>query len=586
MESFNLSQHVSCPTHNKGHVLDLVFSLGFNIDSLYSEDIFISDHVCVLFNLSLNFDYLSVPHVFCSRIFNHLSADKFTAAFNHEEVSTSNDVNLLVDSFNHQCLSILDRIAPFKMRKATFNRSSPWMDDSIRFLKRSCWKVERLWKSTKLQVHLIHLKELIFSFNNMVKDARAAYFSRLISNSRRNPKTLFDTIKQIVTPASPTSPIQSNEDCENFLSFFIGKVNNIRANINPSVSSSALLPTRPSIFKLFTNIIKRPPSVVDSMKPSSSSIDVLPTFLFKKIFCTIGPCVLTIINRSLVTGSVPRYFKQAVIHPLLKKPDADPSLPQNFRPISKLSFVSKVLEKVVFKQLNVMLAKYNILDKFQSGFRNLHSTETALLRVSNDILMKRDAGEYSVLVLLDLSAAFDTVDHNILIDRLRTWVGISGSALDWFRSYLSDRSFSVAADSFTSSSAALSCGVPQGSVLGPILFTLYLLPLRGILGTFKEVSYHCYADDIQLYISFSPQNVKKLSILQNCVEAVRNWMAANYLSLNAGKTEVLVCAPDSFVPTVINNLGFLSSMFQSNVRNLGVTFDQALSFEKHVNSLV
>lgn len=296
--------------------------------------------------------------------------------------------------------------------------------------------------------------------------------------------------------------------------------------------------------------------------------------------------MLTIINRSLVTGSVPRYFKQAVIHPLLKKPDADPSLPQNFRPISKLSFISKVLEKVVAKQLNVMLAKYNILDKFQSGFRNLHSTETALLRVSNDILMKRDAGEYSVLVLLDLSAAFDTVDHNILIDRLRTWVGISGSALDWFRSYLSDRSFSVAADSFTSSSAVLSCGVPQGSVLGPILFTLYLLPLRDILGTFKEVSYHCYADDIQLYISFSPQNVKKLSILQNCVEAVKNWMAANYLSLNTRKTEVLVCAPDSFVPTVINNLGFLSSMVQSNVRNLGVTFDQALSLEKHVNNLV
>lgn len=136
-----------------------------------------------------------MPHVFCSRIFNHLSADKFIAAFNHEEVSTSNDVNLLVDSFNHQCFSILDRIAPFKMRKATFSKSSPWMNDSIRFLKRSCRKVEHLWKSTKLQVHLIHLKELIFSFNNMVKDARAAYFSRLISNSRRNPKMLFDTIK-------------------------------------------------------------------------------------------------------------------------------------------------------------------------------------------------------------------------------------------------------------------------------------------------------------------------------------------------------------------------------------------------------
>jgi len=161
---------------------------------------------------------------------------------------------------------------------------------------------------------------------------------------------------------------------------------------------------------------------------------------------------------------------------------------------------------VVAKQLTTVLNAHNILDKFQSGFRQKHSTETALLRVS-------DVGECSVLVLLDLSAAFDTVDHCILIERLRRWVGVSGSALDWFSSYFLDRSFSVSVGPSMPATAALSCGVPQGSVLGPILFYLYMLPLGLIISKFKGISYHCYAGDIQLYISFQPDKIDKLSVL-------------------------------------------------------------------------
>lgn len=129
----------------------------------------------------------------------------------------------------------------------------------------------------------------------------------------------------------------------------------------------------------------------------------------------------------------------ASVQPLLKKPHLDPSTLTNYRAISKLPFASKILEKLVCKQLLELVEENHIFDKYQSGFRQKHSTETALLRVTNDILMQSDCGDIAILVLLDLSAAFDTVDHAILIDRLEKWVGITGIALNWFSSYLSNR---------------------------------------------------------------------------------------------------------------------------------------------------
>ncbi len=144
--------------------------------------------------------------------------------------------------------------------------------------------------------------------------------------------------------------------------------------------------------------------------------------------------------------------------------------------------------------------KNDIYEEFQSGFRPHHSTETVLIKITNDLLLATDQGCISLLVLLDLSAAFDTIDHDILIDRLQNYTGIQGQALRWFRSYLSDRYHFVYLNGESSQLSPVKYGVPQGSVLGPLLFSLYMLPLGNIIRTYG-ISFYCYAVDTQLYIS-------------------------------------------------------------------------------------
>lgn len=167
-----------------------------------------------------------------------------------------------------------------------------------------------------------------------------------------------------------------------------------------------------------------------------------------------------------------------------------------------------------------------------------------------------------MLVILDLSSAFDTIDHNIMINRFRDLVGMSGSVLKWFSSYLSSRSFRVYVNQIMSETAELSCGVPQGSVLGPILFLLYIFPLGQIISQFSDISYHLYADDIQLYCSFKETEFFKLSSLINCLTSIKQWLCENFLFLNSDKKETLIIAPESKIPKIIQHIGDLGSSVQ------------------------
>ena len=187
------------------------------------------------------------------------------------------------------------------------------------------------------------------------------------------------------------------------------------------------------------------------------------------------------LSANRLRGLFPSSFKQAIVHPLLKKPSLPDDDLNNFRPISNLNFNSKILEKVVASRIQSHLLSNSLSSSFQSAYRMFHSTETTLLGIHNDLILAMDRGEVTSLILLDLSAAFDTVDHSILFHRLQHWFGLQGTSLDWFSFYLTSRSQAVSIQNSTSSFSNLSCGIPQGSVLGPLLFTLYTTPLGSVI---------------------------------------------------------------------------------------------------------
>ena len=200
-------------------------------------------------------------------------------------------------------------------------------------------------------------------------------------------------------------------------------------------------------------------------------LDPVPTWLVKSCKVELETFLCHIVNVSLAKGIFPTNCKHAIVKPILKQKNLDINNMKNFRPVSNLSFVSKIIERAVLNQITPHID--NLLDSKQSAYRQGFSTESALLKLQNDILSALDQKKNVLLVLLDLSAAFDTVDHETLFSKLETDFYFCGIALDWFKSYLQNRSQSIQISHTTSGQHPTLYGVPQGSILGPVLVSLY-----------------------------------------------------------------------------------------------------------------
>ena len=314
--------------------------------------------------------------------------------------------------------------------------------------------------------------------------------------------------------------------CNSFAQFFNNKVEKIRNDLaKGSDIISAKVGTNHTTFN--ANVVPfetfKPVSTEDIVKivrnfsSKSCVLDTLPMWLFKDNIDIMCHALKTVVNKSFSSGEFPSKLREAIVCPVLKKSTLDKNVLQNYRPVSNIRYYSKIIEKIASGQLQEHLQVHGLQEEYQSAYRAQHSTET-------DILTEMDAGRAIHIVLLDLSAAFDTVDHQILLDRLSTSFNITGVALRWIRSYLRGRSFRVStggdlsvsedaegSDTAVSESVRLDYGVPQGSVLGPLFFVLYTNYIGNIIRQ-HGIKYHVYADDIQLHISFDPKDDNMLLI--------------------------------------------------------------------------
>ena len=327
--------------------------------------------------------------------------------------------------------------------------------------------------------------------------------------------------------------------------------------------------------------------IVNSCATKHCELDPLPTWLLKQCIDVFAPILTYICNRSLRENVLPTCQKSAVILPLLKKSNLNKSELKNYRPVSNLSFLSKFIERVVCSQLTSYLEVNKLLPDNQSAYRRNHSTETALLKIFSDICDAADIGQATLLALLDLSSAFDLVDLDILLERLQKTFGVSGDVLAWIKSYLTGRHQKVLLNGTYSTDTVLTRGVPQGSVLGPILFIMYTSPVFDIIRAQGLLS-HAYADDSQLYSHCFLHDAPLC--IQRSITQVQQWMESNRLLLNPSKTELIwIASPTVYskLPTGPILLGDGSVInISKSVKNLGATLDCHLNMHEHVSKCV
>ena len=597
LESFNLSQHVTFPTHIAGHTLDLLISSSASqsVSDVTHTYPALSDHHAILANFL--FPVKSRPSKLLKTVrslskvnFAQLNSDILSSALYS---STASDLSTYLALFKATISTLLDKHAPLNTISFKATPDKPFITAEIKSQKAKRSRLESIYRKTRTQESHDRFKEQSHVVTKLITKAKREHFRTLIADQATQPRKLWKSLNSLLSRTSHrTLPASSSSSslASNFLTFFSDKISKLQSslpatNISPHITPPVLPPVLSSFSPATTEEVK---AAILSSSNASCSLDFIPTTVLKSCLDSLLTPITTLINLCLTESTFPSCWKTALVKPLLKKCSLPKDDLSSYRPISNLTFLSKLLERIIHNRLTTHLNTFSSLSPFQSAYRKFHSVETALLRIHNDLLLAIDKRQVTALILLDLSAAFDTIDHDILLSRLTSTFGICGPALDLLSSYLTNRHQFICIDSDSSDLTPLTTGVPQGSVLGPLLFTLYTTPLSYLLED-SAMSFHLYADDTQLYISFSPHDhLHSLSHLSSTLDSVYSWLSSNYLVVNPSKTEYLLIGSKLQRTKLISS----SVIFQGNLlspsstaRNLGVTFDSELSLTKHISSV-
>lgn len=606
LATYGLIQVIKEPTRITEYsktLIDLCITNDKNIKYAKSiSDNNLADHNTIMISLDL---VQPKPDYYCTKTFR-TTKNYNTSQFNqilklqpfHNIYAINND-NTAVKIFNELFISSLNAIAPLVTKTFKHRISIPFP----KYLKIKRIEKNRLYKIAQSgncnKMDWINYKCYKKNLDKETNAYRSSYMQEKLRKSINNPKQLWNYMNQITPTKQKTNTfldgMHNLTTANAFNAFFstVGEKTFLEVENMQSISSTRSIKSNKNYPMFLLNPVTtiEIKQVINSLKNSNSvGYDNITTKFVKDATESLLQFITYLINLSITNNSVPEIWKTAIIVPIYKKAD-DKTNPANYRPISVLPVLSKVLEKIVAKQLWTHLEKYKIINKNQFGFRINSSTNNALNYICNTLYTSLDNNRISLLILLDLSKAFDSISHEMLLETLHYY----NIKSQWFVNYLSNRIQVTKIDDFISDPNTIHYGVPQGSVLGPILFVIYINEIFSILNELKdeEVSYDIigYADDTQLIFTSEFHNY---DILVKFATKVTNILIQRFadlrMKINTKKSQcMLICSKtqnnkidDAKKHIIINNdkLGFVNS-----VNNLGITFDWDMKFKTHTNNL-
>lgn len=488
------------------------------------------------------------------------------------ELYSITDPDIAVDMFNLYLKELHDCFVPLKIFKPKSQNN--WFNDDIRFAILERDTAYRLWVSTRNQANHDQFKRLRNRVNHIIRLAKANYVSHTVSNSISS-KDLWHRLKQlhVVSKPPPTAPTNT---CDEINYFFA-------SHFSEPSSTYPFPAANPHGLKFAPLSEHEIIMAIHSIKSNAVGFDDIPLKFIKLILPHITTPLTYIFNLIISTSKFPRAWKLAKIIPIPKKSNGTDL--NNLRPISILSTLSKAFEKILKNQIQTFIDNFDLLCPQQSGFRSHHSTTTTLLAVHDDIHQAVDKKGVAFLLMLDFSKAFDRVSHYKLLQKLSSHFFFSRDAVMLIKSYLQERKQAVFIDGQTSEFIEIISGVPQGSVLGPVLFSLFINDLPCVL---KFCKIHLFADDVQIYLCSNNVSITELARLINLdLQNIFQWSERNLLPLNPVKSHVMFFNrsrnnPDLLPLIVIDNqtIGYVDK-----ISNLGIIFQNDLKWNSQINSM-
>lgn len=600
----NCINHICGPTHISGHTLDLVITPKMVLSPTnfctHPIDPNISDHALLTFQLNLPTSSSTVKNI-TFRNYKNLDLDLVRDGINNTLNTTdllNGDSHHLVSVYNKMFTDITSEFCPLVNKTIRVRDDAPWYDESVAALRRVRRKAERRWRRLRCEdsraCYILARRAVV----NRVSQRKLEYYKSRIDECNGDQTLLWRVLNEL-RGCKSLKPLPSNLDQQalvnEFAQFFSSKISGIRLTLDStplhgdlSVDFNYGFALDDAIFSVFQPVsdgdILR---IIRSLKKKKSYLDPIDYTKIADVYEAAVPLISAIVNRCFTEGTFPESEKRAAICPILKSPTLDKEILNNYRPISNLSFLSKILEKSILDQFRPYLETYGVIPINQSAYRSNCSTETALCRIYNDMVAYSCLGTSSILLLFDLSAAFDTIDQPMLLDDLKN-LGFRDSALSLFHNYLTCRSQFVYVNEKTSDSFDLNYGVPQGSVLGPTLFIVYMAGLARLLDM-HHVNYHFYADDTQIYLPIYDVDETKGTI-SSLLNDMKLWMLKRKLKLNDNKTELVIIRGNQrhditpeFSPFEVGEHEIQPAL---SVRDIGVHIDANLSFNQHIKKTV